>query len=263
MAEHAGLLTRYQPLRKVGLELNNKLVKRLAPNAFDEGARALGVVKDPKTLILDTEDEMAVVMDYCLHDVRQDGMNTIDRFLAESPPPADSDEMLMLKAKQQARYSLIEVTAVEPGVGVHGQDLLRDEPRFIVDIGFSRSALPGMVLAARLMIVDGICMTTGAALPVPQLTQPDRDRLARLLATVMEDGSPRNVAPEVASAVTGKIIRGLLKRGAAQHIEYRTPGGRANRQLAPAPARARHVGRNDPCPCGSGRKFKHCCGRHR
>jgi uncharacterized protein len=22
-----------------------------------------------------------------------------------------------------------------------------------------------------------------------------------------------------------------------------------------------HVGRNDPCPCGSGRKFKHCCGR--
>ena len=22
------------------------------------------------------------------------------------------------------------------------------------------------------------------------------------------------------------------------------------------------VSRNDPCPCGSGRKFKHCCGRH-
>jgi SEC-C motif len=22
---------------------------------------------------------------------------------------------------------------------------------------------------------------------------------------------------------------------------------------------ARHVGRNDPCPCGSGRKFKECC----
>ncbi|NUQ01453.1 MAG: SEC-C domain-containing protein, partial [Armatimonadetes bacterium] len=20
-------------------------------------------------------------------------------------------------------------------------------------------------------------------------------------------------------------------------------------------------GRNDPCPCGSGRKYKHCCGR--
>ncbi|WP_371922135.1 SEC-C metal-binding domain-containing protein [Treponema sp. OMZ 803] len=21
------------------------------------------------------------------------------------------------------------------------------------------------------------------------------------------------------------------------------------------------VGRNDPCPCGSGKKYKHCCGR--
>ncbi|WP_197427437.1 SEC-C metal-binding domain-containing protein [Bradyrhizobium retamae] len=24
-------------------------------------------------------------------------------------------------------------------------------------------------------------------------------------------------------------------------------------------ARARHVGRNDPCPCGSGKKAKKCC----
>lgn len=24
---------------------------------------------------------------------------------------------------------------------------------------------------------------------------------------------------------------------------------------------ARRVGRNDPCPCGSGRKYKQCCGR--
>ncbi|MDR2482352.1 MAG: SEC-C domain-containing protein, partial [Treponema sp.] len=21
------------------------------------------------------------------------------------------------------------------------------------------------------------------------------------------------------------------------------------------------TGRNDPCPCGSGKKYKHCCGR--
>jgi hypothetical protein len=30
----------------------------------------------------------------------------------------------------------------------------------------------------------------------------------------------------------------------------------------PAPERRHaHVGRNEPCPCGSGRKYKHCCGR--
>ena len=29
----------------------------------------------------------------------------------------------------------------------------------------------------------------------------------------------------------------------------------------PARASRRKVGRNDPCPCGSGKKYKHCCGR--
>jgi len=43
-------------------------------------------------------------------------------------------------------------------------------------------------------------------------------------------------------------------------------------QKAPAPAQAqvslkkqkvggKKIGRNDPCPCGSGKKYKHCCGR--
>ena len=35
---------------------------------------------------------------------------------------------------------------------------------------------------------------------------------------------------------------------------------------APRPAQPRtqpKVGRNDPCPCGSGRKYKHCCGKRR
>lgn len=27
----------------------------------------------------------------------------------------------------------------------------------------------------------------------------------------------------------------------------------------PPPVRATKVGRNDPCPCGSGKKYKHCC----
>lgn len=30
---------------------------------------------------------------------------------------------------------------------------------------------------------------------------------------------------------------------------------------APVRAAAPKPGRNDPCPCGSGRKYKHCCGR--
>ena len=33
------------------------------------------------------------------------------------------------------------------------------------------------------------------------------------------------------------------------------------KQLRTIPPKAVKIGRNDPCPCGSGRKFKKCCGR--
>jgi hypothetical protein len=33
------------------------------------------------------------------------------------------------------------------------------------------------------------------------------------------------------------------------------------RTSRPTSVPRRHVGRNQPCPCGSGRKYKHCCGR--
>ncbi|MBS3741162.1 MAG: preprotein translocase subunit SecA [Candidatus Cloacimonetes bacterium] len=42
--------------------------------------------------------------------------------------------------------------------------------------------------------------------------------------------------------------------------------GGPNKQQAssnnkPQPRRVEKVGRNDPCPCGSGKKYKHCCGK--
>jgi preprotein translocase subunit SecA len=43
-----------------------------------------------------------------------------------------------------------------------------------------------------------------------------------------------------------------------------TPQGQRNiaPTQKPAPVRAaKKVGRNDPCPCGSGKKYKKCCGQ--
>lgn len=39
---------------------------------------------------------------------------------------------------------------------------------------------------------------------------------------------------------------------------------RSAEQSSPVPAsrRSRKLGRNDPCPCGSGQKYKRCCGRN-
>ena len=47
------------------------------------------------------------------------------------------------------------------------------------------------------------------------------------------------------------------------HVELRTEpdneGQTASESPAPAPP-PQKVARNAPCPCGSGKKYKHCCG---
>ena len=40
-------------------------------------------------------------------------------------------------------------------------------------------------------------------------------------------------------------------------------GGEGGKKVVrKAPVRVQKVGRNDPCPCGSGKKYKKCCGAH-
>jgi preprotein translocase subunit SecA len=46
------------------------------------------------------------------------------------------------------------------------------------------------------------------------------------------------------------------------YIEHRGGGPAGNGDGKPAPVRreGRKIGRNEPCPCGSGKKYKRCCG---
>ena len=46
-----------------------------------------------------------------------------------------------------------------------------------------------------------------------------------------------------------------------QHADYDDALG-AGEPKKPQPVRAaQKIGRNDPCPCGSGKKYKHCHGK--
>jgi preprotein translocase subunit SecA len=53
-----------------------------------------------------------------------------------------------------------------------------------------------------------------------------------------------------------------------QHADYEEAlaadsdeAGKAKTAAQPATRQAQKVGRNDPCPCGSGKKYKHCHGK--
>jgi preprotein translocase subunit SecA len=72
----------------------------------------------------------------------------------------------------------------------------------------------------------------------------------------MTGGFPGQPEPEpmpIPLDVPESAIRGFdarmeaIERHAAHPVQM-TPGGKP-------------VGRNDPCPCGSGKKYKKCCGR--
>jgi hypothetical protein len=83
---------------------------------------------------------------------------------------------------------------------------------------------------------------------VPHEFEPFGDTVEELGDWTIRDDSEDELSLEDELALGGQ--------GAADLIA-------ALQQMMPKPASNpnRHVGRNDPCPCGSGKKFKRCCGQ--
>src|SRR5437763_1055336 len=138
MSSHADLLPRYKHLREVGRGVANAVYKSVPHDAVQEAGRTLGILRG-KTFVFDSEDEMAVIMDYAMYDVRREGRNAVERYLAETPPPPDSEEMLILQGMREARYALLVVEAAEPGVGVEVLDAIRGDRFFVMDVGLGTS----------------------------------------------------------------------------------------------------------------------------
>ena len=75
---------------------------------------------------------------------------------------------------------------------------------------------------------------------------------------------------EMISSIQEDVVRYLFKLRVMQEqpapaVTVRQMVENRGDDAEPAPAQpvmAKQVaGRNDPCPCGSGKKYKHCCGK--
>jgi len=75
----------------------------------------------------------------------------------------------------------------------------------------------------------------------------------------------QNLLSTIQHDVAHTIFRvGIAKREAPQGAVAPTPvqaGGGSESKKKRLKVGGKKVGRNDPCPCGSGKKYKHCCGR--
>ncbi len=79
------------------------------------------------------------------------------------------------------------------------------------------------------------------------------DEIPRRFGTTATDIA-RMSGAQVAE-LSALTIRIFLKGGASSRIAYEDPIAEALDREKP------RAGRNDPCPCGSGKKYKKCCGR--
>jgi hypothetical protein len=259
MSKKADLLPTYKRLRQAGIVLNHKLVNLLDGDTITEGGQRLGILRD-NVQLFDSESMTSVLMDYCIYNLYKDGMNAVQRYVAQSPPPPGSDEMILLNAMLKARYSVLMVKEVERGVGAVVEDLLFQGTDFLVDINFANIAEERLALATRIIPFEGYITTGGAGLPVarPEMTRI-LDEINRILGPKINlNRLTRNQESELAAS----SIRACLESGRGSQIAYQSHDHpRSSSAHTPDPRSLRQANPNDPCPCGSGRKYKSCCGR--
>lgn len=272
MMNHEEILALYDRRRAASSALGDELVRRNSRGAMEDTARRLGILKRG-TMVFDTESEVAVFGDMSVFEQWKDGENAVRRMLRTDPPPEGTVEREVLEAKRDARYSIFAGVRTEPGVGVWMKDVFRPgEEVLVVDRGLALSD-PRLAMATRLMRFPEFAMTTGAGIPIV-----DGEAMEEVIALLTRRyealtlDEVNALPPPQRSEFAFIVARALLARGQARHIVYSDrPDLEDPRELMPEtyeprlmpqePVRAEpRVGRNEPCPCGSGKKFKKCHG---
>lgn len=253
-------VSEYKRLRAISERVAHKLVERIDKKSIDDAGEALGMMSRG-TLVFSSDSEMAILLDYCIYQQRHKGQNVVERYLEEAPSDVSADEMAVLRADAEAYYSIFEALGVERGIGVYVKDLLRGDTRFLSDIGFSNTVKIGELVATRVVPhPGGILMSTGAALP---MTAQQFAAMKTQLQGIVDFGSGQ-LTLDQETALATNVIRQALRFGYSTQVAYAeagTPGPTGRGVPSTSRATARRAGRNDPCPCGSGRKYKVCCGR--
>ena len=217
--EEEAQLDRYKHFRQLGRTYNLELVKQLPPPALPESGKKLGLYK-AGTLIINQDDEIAVAYDYSLHHYRRIGKNPIERALETSPPAADSDEMIYLRAMAGSRFSLFRVEDILPHRGARLKDLVTDEALDLMDIGLSSAGIPGIIVAGRLLSFDGFNMSSGTLIPVPEPVFESRIRPVISKFMPDKDGATAPLAPAQSAAFEAQVIRIALHEGGEDNSFY-------------------------------------------
>ena len=102
--------------------------------------------------------------------------------------------------------------------------------------------------------IEGVELTGKAWDPIFKERRADQVILPIL---ALSGEAPEEVYQELDADKRAEIVLSLPSALQTIDAYWRDPRGRLP---GPEPVRTLKIGRNDPCPCGSGKKFKKCCG---
>jgi hypothetical protein len=210
-------ISRYRHLRAIAKQHHNAAIKFVGGPTMMEIGRRIKLVHG-NTIICDSVDDMAYIFDLALYTSKEGRSRGIDRYARTVRAAPGSDEALMLKAAQEARFTLWRVEGLHETAGLTIWDIGNDRPLWLIDEGFEATARAGDIFAGRLKWVDDFVMTTGAAVPL------DDEAFSEVWAHIprMSATSKSGLIEDPRFAIA--VFRTLLREGTEGKIAFRDPG---------------------------------------
>lgn len=288
---------RYHYWRRIEFDLLEEIIEQMPRKYYDIAENQLTGYRTWKE---DEDEEIGHVTEHAIWDVLEDGESWIERYVREFGQCRTRQERYVLNKLKCAGLSLFRVEKRAAHFGAFVKDLLSLKKNFFLwDPSMADNALPGDLMLMRVISLGGIRMVANstayifegevaAALrerfnhevlkPVWSGKIPGQEAIRKQKAfffrRMMEDEIPYQLFPfaedgpdeedEDKTWDSAEEIPHVHPHGedlCPQCREEREAWDRGFFKSSPPYVRtAPKTGRNDPCPCGSGKKYKKCCG---
>jgi hypothetical protein len=158
----ATVIEKYKEYRKVSRELNNKIIEKcLNPDVFKKSATLLGAARGD-ILVLDTEDEMNILMDFALREYKVNKQTTVEIY-QEKIGGENEIEKEILDAFVSSYTSLFKIISISKAEKLLTlEDKLNQKENIkIIDRALSKSAAPGILVFIRIVPFKDFNMSAG------------------------------------------------------------------------------------------------------
>ncbi len=236
--ERQALVERHDRLREELDAAFEQLVEAIPEEGIVLAAKELGLWRRGGLTASENEDFLAIFDLALFGSGEQEGL-IASRLREDAAEPKSRAEAIH-RSLLDSRFSIFEVVDIVPELGLELHDRIRDERIRVVDPGLAADSAIELneFLLGRLVELDGFTLTSNCLKLHPELATSFAETTSELFRVTER----RDMG---LSWLNATVLRGVMH---AKHGRPQTP------------VRSTKVGRNDPCPCESGKKYKKCCG---